>query len=60
MKVVTLPVYNFLFRIPPGDANHEVVGNYACKKDCHIVGPARAITKGFVKVRVNGRPANVR
>ncbi|MBM4071957.1 MAG: redoxin domain-containing protein [Planctomycetes bacterium] len=38
MKVVTLPIYNLLFRIPPEAANHEVVSTYTCKKDCHIVG----------------------
>lgn len=37
-KVVTLPVYNFVFRIPPGDANHEVVSRFPCKQDCEVVG----------------------
>lgn len=37
-KVVTLPVYNLLFRIPPGDPNYLVEANWTFKQDGYIVG----------------------
>src|SRR5262249_14020712 len=37
-KIETQPVYNFLFRIPPGAANHEVESSFTFKKDGYIYG----------------------
>jgi peroxiredoxin len=37
-RVVTVPVYNYFFRIPPGADNHKVESWYTFQKDGHIVG----------------------
>ncbi|MCI0463100.1 MAG: redoxin domain-containing protein [Gemmataceae bacterium] len=37
-EVITRPVFNFLFRIPPGDAHHEVQSSWTFPRDGHIVG----------------------
>jgi peroxiredoxin len=37
-RVVTLPVFNFFFRIPPGADNHEVRASYTFKEDGYLVG----------------------
>jgi hypothetical protein len=33
-----VPVYNFLFRIPPGAANHEVRSSYTFAREGYVVG----------------------
>jgi peroxiredoxin len=37
-EVVTVPVYNFLFRIPPGEPNYKLESSFTFKKDGVIVG----------------------
>ncbi|HEY6332849.1 MAG TPA: thiol-disulfide isomerase [Blastocatellia bacterium] len=37
-EVITEPVVNYHFRIPAGDANHEVTSCYTFKNDSHILG----------------------
>jgi peroxiredoxin len=37
-EVVTLPVFNFLFRIPPGADNYEVKSQYTFSRDGYVVG----------------------
>jgi len=37
-KVVTLPVLNPFFRIPPGAKNHEVNASYLFREDAYIIG----------------------
>jgi peroxiredoxin len=37
-EVITIPVYNLFFRIPPGDDNYQLESSYTFKKDGFIVG----------------------
>ncbi len=37
-EVITVPIFNFLFRIPPGDPNFELESSFTFKKDGAIVG----------------------
>ena len=37
-EVVTVPVYNLFFRIPPGDDNYKLESSYTFRKDGTIVG----------------------
>jgi peroxiredoxin len=37
-RVVTMPVYNFFFKIPAGDDNFQVESNHKADQDCLIVG----------------------
>src|SRR5262245_4922831 len=36
-QLITWPIQNFFFRIPPGAGNHEVTSCYTFKQDVHIV-----------------------
>src|SRR6516162_4880254 len=37
-EVITVPVYNLFFRIPPGDDNYKLESSYTFRKDGTIVG----------------------
>jgi hypothetical protein len=37
-QVVTVPIFNFLFRIPAGDPNYEVRSAWTFPRDGHVVG----------------------
>lgn len=37
-EVITIPVYNLFFRIPPGDDNYKLESSYTFRKDGAIVG----------------------